>query len=106
MSHTSPNGIPISISLEPELEAEGLRRRMAPGKQRLLLIAALSVLVAVCISFIAKLLVFLINLITNISFYGQLSLAERNPAGNSLGIWVIVIPAIGGIVIGLMAYYG
>ena len=106
MSKIAQNAIPVSISLEPELAAEGLARRLAPDKRRLLTMAALSVLVAICISFIAKLLIYLISLITNISFYGRLSLTETSPAGNSLGLWVIVVPAIGGVIIGLMAYYG
>src|SRR6478736_2184849 len=106
MSKIAQNAIPVSISLEPELEAEGLGRRLAPDKRRLLTISALSVLIAICISFIAKLLVYLIGLITNISFYGRFSLAETSPAGNSLGLWVIIVPAIGGVIIGLMAYYG
>jgi H+/Cl- antiporter ClcA len=106
MIRTPHNAIPISVSLEPELEAEGLHRGLAPDKRRLLTIATLSVLVAVCISFIAKILVYLISLITNISFFGRVSLEEASPAHNSLGIWVIALPAIGGIIVGLMAYYG
>src|SRR6187455_2803314 len=106
MSKIAHDGIPVSISLEPELAAEGLGRRLPADKRRLLTISALSVLVAICISFIAKGLVYLISLITNISFYGHFSLAETSPAGNHLGLWVIIIPAIGGVIIGLMAYYG
>ncbi len=102
----SSPGIPVSVSLEPELEAEGLRRRLAPDKGRLLTIASLAVVVAICISFIARLLVDLISVITNISFFGRISVEESSPAHHSLGLWVILVPAIGGVVIGLMAYYG
>ncbi len=58
------------------------------------------------ISVIAKLLVWLINLITNISFYGTFAATFHSPAGNHLGLWVIIVPAIGGIIVGLMAFYG
>ncbi len=48
----------------------------------------------------------LINLFTNFFFFQSLSFASRSPAGNTLGLWVIVIPVIGGLVIGLIARYG
>ncbi|QNF32594.1 chloride channel protein [Adhaeribacter swui] len=99
-------GIPISVSLTPTLEAENIRPQISPNKQRLLLMAALAVLVGVCISFIAKLLVYLIDLVTNISFYGSFSVEPNSPAHHSLGAFVIVVPVIGGIIIGLMALYG
>ena len=44
--------------------------------------------------------------ITNISFYGNFSFAPITPAENNLGLFVITIPVIGGLIIGLMAYYG
>lgn len=100
------NGIPISISLTPTLEAENIQPEKTGDKKRLLTIAALAVAIAICISCIAKLLVSLIDLVTNISFYGKLSAVHSSPADNSLGIWVIIIPVIGGIVVGLMALYG
>ncbi|WP_198001396.1 chloride channel protein [Nibribacter ruber] len=68
--------------------------------------AALAVGVAVVISFIAKLLVYLIDLVTNISFFGVLSTEYMSPANNTLGLWVIVVPVIGGAIVGLMALYG
>ncbi len=100
------NKIPISISLNSTLEAEGVQARPTDDKKRLLIISLLAVFVAVLISFIAKLLVHLISFITNISFYGKFSVAEASPVGNSLGIWVILIPVAGGIIVGLMALYG
>lgn len=103
---TGHDRIPISISLSSTLEAEHIQPHTGQNKKRLLTISALSVLVASCISFIAKLLVCLIDFITNISFHGNFSIAHANPATNSLGIWVIPIPAIGGIIIGFMAFYG
>jgi CIC family chloride channel protein len=100
------NGIPISISLLPTLEAENIPQHFPVHKKRLFIVSLLSVLIAVCISFIAKFLIYLINFITNISFYGNWSLAHSTPANNSLGLFVIAIPAIGGIIVGLMALYG
>jgi H+/Cl- antiporter ClcA len=98
--------IPISVSLESVLETEGLPSTIGADKKRLLTIASLAVLVAACISLLAKVLVYLIDLITNISFYGKFSIVHSTPAGNQLGLWVIVIPAVGGILVGLMALFG
>jgi len=75
-------------------------------KKRLLLISGLSICVAIAVSVIARLLVWLINIITNISFYCTFSTSFHSPSANHLGVWVIIIPAIGGIIVGLMALYG
>src|SRR6202012_884199 len=58
------------------------------------------------IRFIAKLLIYLINFVTNVSFHGSFSTAASTPADNSLGIWVIIVPVAGGLIVGLMALYG
>ncbi len=100
------SGIPISISLNPTLEAENIRPQITQNKKRLFTIASLAVIIAICISFIAKFLVYLIYLITHLSFYGKVSVSHVTPAENGLGLWVILIPAIGGIIVGLMALYG
>jgi CIC family chloride channel protein len=100
------NGIPISISLQPTLDAENIAPQLSVHKQRLLTISLLSVFVAICISFIAKFLIYLINLVTNISFYGKWSIVHSTPVNNLLGIGVIIVPVVGGIIVGLMAFYG
>src|SRR5574338_1228406 len=98
--------IPISVALDPTLEAEDIKPASISNKNRLLLIAALAVLIAAAVSVIAKGLIYLINLFTHISFYGNFSFSSVSPADNYLGIWVIVIPVIGGLIVGLMALYG
>ena len=48
----------------------------------------------------------LIFFVTNLAFYGRFSLAAaRRPATTSAG-WVIVVPVIGGLIVGVMARYG
>jgi len=62
-------------------------------------------LIAGCIAF---LLYKLIGLFTNLAFYGHFSfnfVSPRYSLGH-LGLWVIVIPVIGGIIVGIMAKYG
>jgi H+/Cl- antiporter ClcA/predicted transcriptional regulator len=67
-------------------------------------------LLAGCIGVVSTLAAFvllnLIHLFTNLFFFGTLSFVERSPAGNTLGLWVIGVPVIGGLIVGLMARYG
>lgn len=99
-------GIPIAVSLVPSIEAENISPKTGQNKKRLIRISLMAFAVAIAISFIAKLLVHLIYFITNISFYGIFSFDHATPTNNTLGLWVIAVPAIGGIVVGLMVLYG
>lgn len=98
-------GIPISPSL-PGMAHNSARAGSNYSKNRLLRISALSIIVAAAISLIAKFLITLINIVTNLSFFGSADAAYHSPADNHLGIWVIIIPAIGGVLVGFMALYG
>lgn len=100
------NGIPVSISLDPLLEKENIKAKKTYNKKRSFTIAIIAILIAICVSFIAKLLVYLIDLFTNISFYGKFSIESASPAHNTYGLFVIIVPVIGGLIVGLMAYYG
>lgn len=55
---------------------------------------------------VAKLLVLLIAIFTNLFFYGQFSMAEISPWQHQLGFWLIMIPIVGSVLIGLMARFG
>src|SRR3981081_1786005 len=99
-------GIPISPSLNDLENKPTESKNNFALKKRLLRISCLAIVVAATISVIAKLLVWLINLVTNLSFYGTLSAVFHSPSANHLGLWVIIIPAIGGIIVGFMALYG
>ncbi len=74
--------------------------------RRVLLISGLAMVVACAAALIARILIALIGLITNISFYGRFSMAFSSPANNHLGGFVLVIPVIGGLIVGVMARYG
>lgn len=99
-------GIPVSVSLDETLEDQNIGLKVSKDKTRMVYIAALAVVTAALISIIARLLVNLINLFSNIAFHGHLSVAYESPATNTLGLWVIIIPVLGGVVVGLMALYG
>ncbi|SJZ58187.1 H+/Cl-antiporter ClcA [Chitinophaga eiseniae] len=61
---------------------------------------------AILVGFVAKGLVLLIDLITNLSFYGEFSFEERGPAGHHLGWLVIMVPIVGSVIVGMMARFG
>ena len=73
---------------------------------RVVLICAVAIVVAIVAALIAQVLVALIALITNISFRGWFSTAQVAPTTEKLGWFVIAIPVIGGVIVGLMARYG
>jgi CIC family chloride channel protein len=73
---------------------------------RLGFISLLAALVGIIAGVVAFLLYNLIGLFTNIVFYHVWSFHFRSPAENQLGLWVIVVPAVGGIIVGIMAKYG
>lgn len=61
---------------------------------------------AIVIGFIAKGMLMLIYLVTNIAFYGRFSAVQVDPTLEFVGVWVLVIPIIGALIVGLMARYG
>src|SRR5919109_676387 len=75
-------------------------------KFRMLLVSFLAAAIGAGAGVIAYLLYNLIGLFTNIAFYHELSFRFRSPEATPLGAWVIVIPVIGGLIVGIMAKYG
>jgi chloride channel protein, CIC family len=73
---------------------------------RVLLLCLLSVPIGVIGAFVAKALLWLIAVITNAAFFLRWSAMPVTPETNHLGLWVIAVPVLGSLVIGLMARYG
>jgi H+/Cl- antiporter ClcA/predicted transcriptional regulator len=74
--------------------------------RRMLLLAALAVPIGVISAGVAKALLWLIALITNVAFFHRFSAGAALPQQHQLGYWVILVPVIGALLIGLMARYG
>ncbi len=74
--------------------------------KRTLYISGLALINSIIVGFIAKGLVLLINFFTQLSFFGRVSFGEVSPADNTLGWFVIIVPVIGGLVVGVMARFG
>ena len=98
--------LPLSPSLDPTMADAHMPRRFRPLSRRVMWIAALAMLLGGAVAGIARVLTSLIGLVTNLAFYGRWSTEFSSPAGNHLGLWVIVVPAIGGIIVGIMARWG
>ena len=74
--------------------------------RRVLVLSGLAVGIGVAAALVAYALVWLIAVITNLAYYQRFSSQFVSPAGNQLGGWAVLVPVIGGLVIGLMARYG
>jgi len=74
--------------------------------RRMLLLAGVALLIGAVSTVAADVLLKLIRFFTNLFFYQMLSLADRSPAGHALGPWVIAVPVVGGLIVGLLARYG
>ena len=70
------------------------------------LISMLAAFIGFLAGIIAFLLYNLIGLFTNIFFFHRWSFAFTSARNNHLGLWVIVIPVVGGVIVGIMARYG
>lgn len=77
-----------------------------PAQFRMVLVSFLAAAIGLVAGGIAFLLYRLIGLLTNISFYGRFVADFTSARHNHLGLWVIAIPVVGGLVVGVMAKYG
>jgi H+/Cl- antiporter ClcA len=99
-------GLAVAPSLEPSIETARTPPRTPTVDRRVVVISLWAILVGLGAGLVARALVLLIGFITNVSFYQRLSFSFASPAGNKLGAWVVLVPVIGGIVVGFMARYG
>ena len=78
----------------------------APAQFRMVLMSLLAAGIGLLAGLIAFALYRLIGLFTNLAFYGRFSADFISARHHHLGPWVILIPVIGGIIVGFMAKYG
>jgi H+/Cl- antiporter ClcA/CBS domain-containing protein len=88
--------------------AEQMEDRLADftRDKRILLLSVMAVVIGVMSAIVAKALVWLIAIITNLTFYQRFSSDFISPTNHHLGLLVIFAPVVGGLIIGLMARYG
>ncbi|HSU66232.1 MAG TPA: chloride channel protein [Tepidisphaeraceae bacterium] len=103
---TTSEGLPVSPSLGPALGTLDVPQRATPVDPRVIYISALSLLTGITAGLVARLLLWVIHAITHLSFDAPppadgLQLPLAHP-----GAWVIAVPVVGAILIGLIARYG
>jgi H+/Cl- antiporter ClcA len=72
----------------------------------LLKLIPISIIIGILGALVALVLMDLIALITNLLYYQHFSLTLSSPRGNTLGWLAVLIPMGGGLIVGLMAYFG
>ncbi len=102
------DGLTVSPALDLVAETAQVPRQSALIDRRVLRICAVAIVLGLAAAFAAIVLMALIGLITNLAFYGRVStdLTAPAPAVARLGLWVVLIPIAGALVIGVMARYG
>jgi len=107
---TDGSGAVSNRARRPTIAASGVQAKGAaltePAQFRMVLISFLSAGIGLIAGLIAYLLYNLIGLFTNIVFYHRFVFAFNSARNSHLGAWVIVMPVIGGIIVGFMAKYG
>jgi H+/Cl- antiporter ClcA len=98
--------IPLAPSLDQSLVDADMPTRLPLLGTRVLRICMLAIALALVVGCVARLLTMLIGLVTNLAFHQTWSTAFNRPAGHHLGAWVILVPALGGLVVGAMARWG
>ena len=73
---------------------------------RLVGISAIAMAIGACCALAALVLLRLIDLFTNLFYFQHLSLQPRSPADHALGWTSVLVPMLGGLIVGLMAHYG
>src|SRR5690349_24065341 len=73
---------------------------------RMLVLSAAALVIGLISAVVALILLKLIGLCTNLFFYQRWSTEMVSPAGNHLGLLVVLVPVVGGLIVGLMARYG
>jgi H+/Cl- antiporter ClcA/CBS domain-containing protein len=74
--------------------------------KRVIILSLMAVIIGAISAVVAYVLVWLIAVITNFAFYQKFSSVFESPEHHRLGYLVIIVPVIGGLIIGLTARYG
>jgi len=73
---------------------------------RVIPISLLAIVIGALCAFVALALLRLIGLFTNLFYFGRWSTEMVSPVGNHLGMFAVLVPVAGALIIGLMARYG
>jgi CIC family chloride channel protein len=74
--------------------------------RRLGMVSLMGIAVGAVGALVARGLVWLIDGVTNLAYYGRFSTQDAVPIGGTGALWAVLVPIAGGLVVGLMARYG
>jgi len=74
--------------------------------RRVLTLTGMAALIGVISAFVALALLRLIGFFTHLFYYHAIDSRLVSPADNRLGVWALLVPIVGGLIVGLMARYG
>src|SRR5881392_1154716 len=74
--------------------------------RRILTLTGMAALIGVISAFVALALLRLIGFFTHLFYYHAIDSRLVSPADNRLGVWALLVPIVGGLIVGLMARYG
>jgi chloride channel protein, CIC family len=102
---TSPAANP---NVAPVVSLKGRQRHLSDftTNPRVLVIAIISVIVATASVIAAVFLLWLIRIVTNFAYFGLFSIADLQIQHSPLGLWMVLVPVAGSLVVGIMARYG
>src|SRR2546421_4726741 len=104
---TTAGALPVSPSMAPTLEEAAVPTERVLVDGRLVMVCLISIILALAAACVAELLMALIALITNISFHHHFTIASNPPVirGEHARWFVVIVPVIGAVIVGLMARY-
>jgi CIC family chloride channel protein len=85
---------------------ETARRPSSESNFRLVYISVLAAIIGLGVGVIAFILYRLIGLVSNLVFFQRVDFEIPSVSNHQLGLLVILVPVIGGLIVGLMAKYG
>jgi chloride channel protein, CIC family len=88
------------------MQSESSALRDFTVDRRVWLLSSVALVIGVGATFLAVILLRLIAISTNLFYYHRFSMAGVSPAGSSLGYWMILVPVVGGLLVGIMARFG
>src|SRR5256885_4910692 len=68
--------------------------------RRVIPISALAVVIGIACAYVALILLRLIGLFTNLFYYQRWSFDFSSPAHHHLGYWAVLVPIVGGLIVG------
>jgi len=99
-------GLAVAPSMDPALALVSAPRDEPAIGLRTVRLTGFAILIGIAGGFIADGLMRLIGLISNLIFFHRIDAALVPPTAEHIGGWIIVVPVLGALVVGIMARFG